>query len=258
MRHFLAAGAVPGLASGMVKPAGAAVLIAPASPLEGDPTRMARAGPRAVALSAVADPAQEEELLAGDSSADDQPQRIHALPRSGRGGWTTTTGCAKKGAATRALPRCDAARGSGVVRLRTLTPQRRRRDRSTSTPLASQRPRYEPVANSALFGDRQHLRVPVDGEGAAAYHPAQPRRRGRRAPRGHLRTGLTAGRDGGHGVGKRGQRALISWIEVMIRKPRPPPRRLRVTIHRPRSSCRFSKGRDPFGLNCSKVWDPGT
>src|SRR2546428_12872045 len=99
---------------------------------------MARAGPRAVALSAVADPAQEEELLAGDSSADDQPQRVHALPRSGRGGWTTTTGCAKKRAATRALPRCDAARGSGVTRLRTLTPQRRRRERSTSTHRPSQ------------------------------------------------------------------------------------------------------------------------
>jgi hypothetical protein len=83
--------------------AGAAVLIATAGPLGGDPTRMARAGSRAVALSAVADPAPEEELLTGYSGADDQPQRIHASRRSGRGGWTTTTGYAKKGAATRAL-----------------------------------------------------------------------------------------------------------------------------------------------------------
>jgi hypothetical protein len=22
--------------------------------------------------------------------------------------------------------------------------------------------------------------------------------------------------------------------------------------------CRFSEGRDPFGLSCSEVWDPGT
>jgi hypothetical protein len=94
---------------------------------------MARTDARAVAVSVVTDPAQEEELLAVRSDADDQPQRIHALPRSGRGGWTTPSGCAKKGAASRALPRCDAARGSGVVRLRTLTPQRRRRERFTST-----------------------------------------------------------------------------------------------------------------------------
>ena len=33
---------------------------------------------------------------------------------------------------------CDIARGPGVVRLRALTPQRRRRERSTSTHLASQ------------------------------------------------------------------------------------------------------------------------
>ncbi len=104
MRHFRAAGAVPRLASGMVKPAGAAVLIAPAGLLQRDPPRVARASPRAVALAAVAAPAQEEELLAVGSDADDQPQRVHTLPRSGRGGWTTSSRCANKGAANRSLP----------------------------------------------------------------------------------------------------------------------------------------------------------
>jgi hypothetical protein len=107
MRHDFALSApraVPRLTGGMAKPAGAALLIATAGPLQRDPTRMARAGARAVAVSAVADPAQEEELLAVRSDADDQPQRVHALPRSGRGGWTTMKRCAKKGAASRALP----------------------------------------------------------------------------------------------------------------------------------------------------------
>ena len=107
MRHYLvlsAPRAVPRLAGGMAKPAGAALLIATAGPLERDPPRVAGAGPRAVAVSAVADPAQEEELLAVPSDADDQPQRVHALPRSGRGGWTSPRRCAKKGAANRALP----------------------------------------------------------------------------------------------------------------------------------------------------------
>jgi hypothetical protein len=43
MRHFLAAGAVPSLAGRMAKPAGAALLIEPAGPLERDPTRVTRA-----------------------------------------------------------------------------------------------------------------------------------------------------------------------------------------------------------------------
>ena len=99
MRHYLALSApraVSRLTGGMAKPAGPALLVPSARPLERDPARVARAGARAVAVSAVADPAQEEELLAVRSDADDQPQRIHALPRSGRGGWTTTVQRAKK------------------------------------------------------------------------------------------------------------------------------------------------------------------
>ena len=104
-RHFLAVGPVAGLAGRVPKPAGAALLIPTPGPPQCDPARVARARPRAVALPAVAAAAQEEELLAIRPHTDDQPQRIHALPRSGRGGWTSTLRCAKKGAATRALPR---------------------------------------------------------------------------------------------------------------------------------------------------------
>ena len=114
MRHYLvlsAPRAVPRLAGGMAKPAGAALLIETPGPLERDPPRVARAGARAVPVPTVTDPAQEEQLVAFRSDADDQPQRIHALPRSGRGGWTITLRCAKNGAATRALPRCVLSAG---------------------------------------------------------------------------------------------------------------------------------------------------
>ena len=47
-----------------------------------------------------------------------------------------------------------------MVRLRTLTPQRRRRDRSTSTPLIDATgPGTVPVANSALSDDRQQEKL---------------------------------------------------------------------------------------------------
>jgi hypothetical protein len=156
MRHFLAAGAVPSLAGRMVEPAGTALLVEPAGPLQRDPTRVARAGARAVAVPAVAEPAQKEELLAVRSDADDQPQRIHAPPRSGRGGWTTSTRYAKKEAADRALPRCVPPEGPGcrdsgpsplsVVGGNDLPQLRRSRNSSSDWP----------VAYSALFGDRQH------------------------------------------------------------------------------------------------------
>ena len=116
MRHYLALSApraVSRLTGSMAKPAGPALLIAPAGPLQRDPPRVARAGVRAVALSAVAEAAQEEELPAVRSNADDQPQRVHMLPRSGRGGWTTTGRCAKKGAAKVALPRVISPEGPG-------------------------------------------------------------------------------------------------------------------------------------------------
>jgi hypothetical protein len=74
MRHYLAPGAVAGLAGRVPKPAGPALLIQTPSPLERDPARVARARPRAVALPAVADAAQKEEVLAVRSDTDHQPQ----------------------------------------------------------------------------------------------------------------------------------------------------------------------------------------
>ena len=55
-------------------------------------------------MAAIADAAQEEELLAVWSDADDQPQRIHALPRSGRGGWTTTDTVCEEGSGDSRAP----------------------------------------------------------------------------------------------------------------------------------------------------------
>jgi len=167
MRHFLAASAVPGLAGRVVEPAGTALLIEAAGPLQRDPTRMIRADARAVAVSAVADPAQEEELLAVRSDVNDQPQRIHALPRSGRGGWTTTRRCAKKGAADRALPRCvppegpgcrdsgpsplSAVGGNGLPQLTVLS-------QTDSTVSRSQIPRFLLIVNNGtIVGDATYL-----------------------------------------------------------------------------------------------------
>ena len=118
MRHdfaLSATGPIPGLAGRMPTPPGAtpALLIAAASALERDPTGVSGAGPRAVPLATVTHPAQEEELPTVRSAADDQAQRIHALPRSGREGWTTTGRYAKKGAANRALPGVGPPEGPG-------------------------------------------------------------------------------------------------------------------------------------------------
>jgi hypothetical protein len=105
MRHFFPLGAVAGLAGRVAESARPLPLIAPTRLPERDAPSTAGAGPRAVALPPVTPTAQEELLLAVGPGTDDQPQRIHALPRRGRGGWTSTLRCAKKGAANVALPR---------------------------------------------------------------------------------------------------------------------------------------------------------
>src|SRR5574341_2046883 len=158
MRHYLTAGAVASLAGRVPKPTGATLLIAPAGVLERDAPGAAGACPRAVPLPPITPTAQEEELLAVRPDTEDQPQRIHALPRSGRGGWTSTLRCAKKGAATVALPRVMPPEGPGC-RDSGPSPSAPSRERSTST---SRAPATDlgcpgrPVANSALFRDRQH------------------------------------------------------------------------------------------------------
>ena len=113
MRHFLASAAIPGLAGRVVKVTRAAPLIAPAGLAQGPLPRVGRTRRRAVPLAPVTPPAQEELLTTVQSATDHQPQRIHAPPRSGRGGWTITGGRAKKGAASRALPSCDPPEGPG-------------------------------------------------------------------------------------------------------------------------------------------------
>jgi hypothetical protein len=157
MRHILAAGTVARLAGGVAKPAPAALLRAEAGVVERASPRLARADRRAVPLPAVAPRTEEDLAPTVEPTADDQPQRIHALPRSGRGGWTMTVRRAKKEAASRALPRCDAARGSGVAK----TPDPHPSASSAGTlylnsPRLRNRPRRAPVANSALCGDGQH------------------------------------------------------------------------------------------------------
>jgi hypothetical protein len=158
MRHFLSTRAIARLTGGMAKPTPAALLIEAAGVPERPSPRGARAGGRAVPLCAVAHPAEEELASTVEPTADDQPQRIHAPPRSGRGGWTTTVRRAKKGAASRALPRCDSARGSGVAK----TPDPHPSAPSAGTlylnspRLGNSRPTAGPVANSAFSGDGQH------------------------------------------------------------------------------------------------------
>jgi hypothetical protein len=104
MRHFLTARPVPGLTGGVMEAPGPAPLIATAGVVQRGASGLRRTEVRAVPLPAVTPAAQIEQLATIRLGADDQPQRIHTLPRSGRGGWTTTDWCAKKGAANRALP----------------------------------------------------------------------------------------------------------------------------------------------------------
>jgi hypothetical protein len=139
-----------------VEPPGAALLIAPAGVLERPPADVDGAGPATVPLPAVAPAAQEEQLLAAPPGADDQPQRIHALPRSGRGGWTSTERCAKKGAAWYALPRVISPEGPGC-------PDSGPHPSAPSagpiyliSPGGRNRLHRQPVPNSALSDDRQH------------------------------------------------------------------------------------------------------
>ena len=107
MRHYFALGtafAIPGLAGGVTQSTGAAALIPLARGPQRRPSRAGGTGAGTVPLPAIANAAEEEQLLTGRSGTDDQPERVHAPPRSGRGGWTMSGSCARKEAASRALP----------------------------------------------------------------------------------------------------------------------------------------------------------
>ena len=89
MRHFLRAGAIPGLARGVVEPAPATVLIPPSGgPPRGLP-RPLRTGFGAVAVAAIAAATQEKDAPAVAARADDKPKRVQAPPRSGGRGLDT-------------------------------------------------------------------------------------------------------------------------------------------------------------------------
>ena len=107
MRHFFAAApAVPGLAGGVVEPAGTALLIAAAGPAQRDAPGARR---RTRASSSDAPRSQtrhrKKSCWQSRSAADDEPQRIHALPRSGRGGWTSTATVCEEGSGESRAPK---------------------------------------------------------------------------------------------------------------------------------------------------------
>lgn len=108
MRHNLAERvpqAVQRLPGRMAKPAGPALLVAPAGGVQRAAPRVARAQSRAVALPAITGPAQVEELPTGRPAADDQSQGIHALPRSGRGGLDNPDGVCEEGSGESRAPK---------------------------------------------------------------------------------------------------------------------------------------------------------
>src|SRR5262245_34557334 len=143
MRHHfagVAAGAIPRLTGRVPKATRPAALILPAGRSERGAPRAGGTRAGAIPLPAIADAAEEEQLLTLWSAADDQPEGIHAPPRSSRGGWTSSGSYASKEAARRALPRCDPPRGLGVCQTPGPHPLRRRRDRSTSSHAVQQPP----------------------------------------------------------------------------------------------------------------------
>jgi hypothetical protein len=112
-------------------------------------------------------------LLAVRPAADDQPQRVHALPRSGRGGWTSTIRYGKKGAATVALSRVISPEGPGWSDSGPSPSTPSARPIYLNSPSARNPLRRGPVANSALSGDRQHALAPERvGLGAAGRRRA--------------------------------------------------------------------------------------
>jgi hypothetical protein len=89
MRHESLAVAVVLRARRVIEPAGAAALMSPPRLALLAPPRRLRAGPRAVALAAIAAAADEEDLPALGAEADDEAQRVHGLGRAAKN-WTPT------------------------------------------------------------------------------------------------------------------------------------------------------------------------
>lgn len=85
MRHFLRPGPVARLARGVMQSTATPVLVASAGGAQGRLPRLHATGPTAVAITAIAVAAEEEDAAAINPRADDQAKRVQAPPRSG--GW---------------------------------------------------------------------------------------------------------------------------------------------------------------------------
>jgi hypothetical protein len=126
MRHFFAlavARAIRRLPRRVSEPTGTGPLVPAAGAPERRTPSLASTRAAAVPMSAITRSAEQEQLATIRSDTNDQPQRLHAPPRSERGGWTITTAVCEEGALNH-IARSRAVwfgRGSGVGRLRTLT-----------------------------------------------------------------------------------------------------------------------------------------
>ena len=107
MRHFLAGrppAAIAGLPGGVVSAPAAALLVAPArGPQRGVP-RLAGTGPRTVAIAPLTPAAQEEDLTAVCTVADDEPERVHAPHGPDVGGGQSRPDMGRQGRAESTRP----------------------------------------------------------------------------------------------------------------------------------------------------------
>ena len=132
MRHILAAGAIVGLPGGVVEAAAPAVLIPPPGGAQRGPARALRAAGGAVAVTAVAMAAEEEDAPAVGPGADDEPKRVQTPPRSdGRAGHVR--GDMRSRRRRVAPPSGDSARGPGVYETPGPHPLTRRRLASSTS-----------------------------------------------------------------------------------------------------------------------------
>ncbi len=84
MRHILAAAPIARLAGRVVDSTTPAPLIPPPGRVEGHAPRLLGTGPRAVAISPIADAAQEEHLPTVATGADHKTERVHESLRAAR------------------------------------------------------------------------------------------------------------------------------------------------------------------------------
>ena len=178
MRHFLAAGPIAALPSGVLQAAAPAVLIAAPGGAPRRAPRLLGTAPGAVAIAAITVAAEEEDLAALGASADHEPERIHASLRTGRRGGQSRPSVRSQRRAGSRVPMWDSARGPGVATPGP-HPQPRRQDRSTVSSAVRQ-PLSCPLQISALFDGHQQRPTRRDrctGPSAARRSRTPPARR---------------------------------------------------------------------------------